>query len=454
MKQGPAKRVVMLVDNRRRDLPAASLMAYQLEQKGVECFLEPLEAYQGALAAHRPHMMIFNHLTAYHLEKYSQRLAEMGVKTAVLLNEGILYDEDTLRFNAGKFHNNAHIDCYYTWNEPHRQALIEEGFGEKTRIEVVGVPRFDFYKKPWSRVFELAGEESRNRPRVLFCTNFVCSKFNDLPKEEGDKFFAAWKDRIPLYKDYWPAIQSQHRSRSKVFEFLDALVSADEFDIVLRPHPNEAHPLYYEWYDRLTDEQREYVTLDMKTNVTTRILDCDIEISCETCTTAIEAWLAGKPTVELTFEKYPLWYHEEHGAANVSCKSPSEIVDVVKEQLSTFDPSDPPVSRVNHLRKWCHSVDGTASQTFAAAVAAYLEGVGEPDWGKLTLADMRRSIKLKALSQLGLPYHYNPFLPLKRAMMKERYAIKSFAYHKSISPRAVSQMRSELHRALAGKERI
>lgn len=445
-----SKRVVMLVDNRRRDLPAATLMAYQLEQEGVTCHLEPLEAYQGVLAAHRPHLIIFNHLTAFHLEQYSKRLAQMGVKTAVLLNEGILYDEGTMKFNAGKFHNKAHIDFYYCWNEPHRQALIAEGFGETTTIEVVGVPRFDFYKRPWSRIFESTETGTpRKRPQVLVCSNFVCSKFGDLPKEEGDKFFAAWADRIPLYADYWKSIKSQHRSRAKFFDFLDALVAANEFDIVLRPHPNEAHPLYHEWYARQSAATKEYVTLDLKTNVTTRILGCDLEISCETCTTAIEAWIAGKPTVELTFEKNPLWYHEEHGVANVACGDPAEFVDTVRQQLADFDPASPPPARVEHLRKWCSNIEGTSCQTFAKAVARGLKDVSEPDWSQLTGSDRRRALKLRLMQALGFPYHFNPFLPIKAMLRPQKYAIKKFAYGKSIRPKDVSEMRHKIEATLS-----
>ena len=292
-------RVVLLVDSKTRDLPVAALIAHHLDRLGVDCLLEPLEAYRAVLAAHRPDMIIFNHLTASHLVKFSQKLAEMGVLTAVLSNEGINYDPDDLKFNSGKHHSGAHIDWFFCWNEPHRQALLELGFGARTRIEVVGVPRFDFYFEPWSRAFFQTKAVNRGKPRVLVCTNFSLAKFAELPRHHGDKLFAAWKDRIPIYQDYWRAIEGHATASRRILDHLDALVKAGDFDIVLRPHPREAVDRYAVWLAALPADQRARVTLDATSAITPLILGCDLEISCETCTTALESWIANKPAIVL-----------------------------------------------------------------------------------------------------------------------------------------------------------
>src|SRR6185295_9956286 len=138
---------------------------------GVQCHLEPLESYRGALAAYRPEMIIFNHLTASHLVAYSKRLAEMGVLTAVLTNEGITYDRDLLRFIVGSHHTTAHVDYFLSWNGQMKQAMEELGVNRDARVEVVGIPRFDFYAKPWSKLFEQPRPAGETLPRVLFCTN-------------------------------------------------------------------------------------------------------------------------------------------------------------------------------------------------------------------------------------------------------------------------------------------
>ena len=174
-------RVVVLVDSRLRDLAVATLIAHHLDRLGVDCFLEPLEAYRAVLGAYRPNLILFNHLTAGHLVAYSKRLAGMGVLTAVLPNEGILYDPYDLKFSAGAHHSGAHIDYFFCWNEPHRAAIVENAL-PGAHVEAIGVPRFDFYFEPWSRAFRVAGRRPRSRPRILLCTNFLYAWFWKRPR--------------------------------------------------------------------------------------------------------------------------------------------------------------------------------------------------------------------------------------------------------------------------------
>ena len=208
--------VVVLVDDRKRDLPLAALIAHQLDALGVACHLEPLEAYRAVLAAYRPAMIVFNHLNASHLVAYSRRLTRMGVLTAVLPNEGIVYNEEQMRYISNRHHHGAHIDYFYCWNEPHRDALREAGFGKRSRLEVVGVPRFDFYFEPWSRIYRGAARRGRSRPQVLLCTNFQIAKFYELPRAQADKFFSAWSKLITLYRVFWGAVVAYYRASQGV----------------------------------------------------------------------------------------------------------------------------------------------------------------------------------------------------------------------------------------------
>ena len=271
-------RVVVLVDDRKRDLMVASLIAFQLERRGVRCFLEPLEAYQGVLAAHRPDLILFNHVSASHLVAYTQRLAKMNIKTAVSLNEGLCYDDDERAYNAQKHHQAAHIDLYFTWNQPFYSSLIESGFDAET-IQVVGNPRHDFYFSPWSRAFESHKRSSCDKPLILVCTNFGLVDFYDLPRSEADKFFAPWKDRIPYLRDYMSLIKAHHNYRKAVLPHLEALLSSGEFNVILRPHPRERLDFYHSWMAKLDDRQKKLIRIDADTNITSLLLACDLVVS-------------------------------------------------------------------------------------------------------------------------------------------------------------------------------
>ncbi len=440
------RHVVILVDDRTRDLMIASLLAHHLEALSIVAHLEPLEAYQGCLAAWRPDLILFNHLTASHLAAYSRRLHEMGVLTAVLPNEGILYDQEEMRFNSGRHHTDAHIDLFFCWNEQHRLALCESGFGAKSRIEVVGVPRFDFYIEPWSRLCQRRHLTLRQRPNLLLCTNFSTAKFLELPREHGDRFFAPWKDRIPLYNDYWAAIEAHFKGRTRVLDFIRELVADGRYDLTLRPHPREEEGFYEAFLAALPAEQRALITLDHDSSITELILECDLQLSIETCTTALESWIAGKPTVEIDLDRHPLWYSQEAAACGLACSDPVKLVPMVDQALNSPPPPQLVTRRRAHVQKWCSATDGKATERMARVLADTLAKKVPTDWSSLTMADQRRALKLKLLHKLGLAYHFDPFMPLKRMLFGDRHAMKDYSYRKSIRPADVKEFRRQIRR--------
>ncbi len=438
------RNVVILIDNKTRDLDVAALIAHHLSRFDIECHLEPLEAFRGALATYRPEMIIFNLLTASHLVEYSKRLSEMGVLTAVLPNEGILYDEETLRFNAGRNHNEAHIDYFFCWNEAHRKALIAEGFDQNTRVEVVGVPRFDFYFKPWSDLVLRPKTPATSRPRILVCTNFMTAHFCDLPRGEGDKFFGAWAQYIPLYQDYWRGYENHKKGRQRSLDFLEALIRSDRFEITLRPHPMEDANFYRSWIEKLSSAQRAHLHFDTKNGISGLILDCNLEISCETCTTALEAWIANKPTIELIFERDPLWYREIQGKANVPCDNPESLPDLIDQQLRNPISPEMREARKQHLKDWCAVPNGNSSLRIAEVVRDALERKRPADWSKLTFNDYRRAFKLKGKQKMGVAYHFDPMLTIKYALFPRQYNIRNYVQQKSITPSDVSEARKRI----------
>jgi len=429
--------VVILVDNKRRDLPGIALIAHHIRALGVECRLEPLESFRAALGAYRPGMIVFNHVFASHLAAWTKRLAEVGVLTAVLSNEGMYLREDDLEFNSGRYHADAHIDYFFSWNRVHRDGLKKTGVFQNSNIEVVGVPRFDYYFKPWSDLLERPLSGPKTKPRILACTNFVLSRFYKLPREHADRFFLAWVTRMPRYKDYWGAIESHWKSQRRFLEYIKPLVASGKYEIVLRPHPSEARAIYDKWLAELNPEERARIIYDTNANISAQILDCDLEISGESCTTAVESWIAGKPTVELVFDKHLLLFSDERSAGNVHCESASEIVRIVDEQLA--NPSQPQLREIrkNYLEKWCASPDGNACRRVAEVAVAAVKAKKPADWSKLQFVDYRRALKLRATRAIGEAYHFSPLLPLKSFLFEKRYTIRKFTYDKSIKPRDV-----------------
>jgi len=445
------KKVVLLVDNRTRDLAVSSLIAHHLGQLGVEAELQPLEAYRAVLAAFKPAMVITNHLTASHLVRWSHRLKELGVLVGVLPNEGISYDEDDLRFAAGRYHNKAHIDHFFTWNEAHRAALRAAGFDNSTQIHVVGVPRFDFYFQPWSRLFALE-PIARSRPQLLCCTNFVFAKFQDLPRVEGEKILQVFR-RQPKYQDKnpWELVEVNHRCRQQTLQFFEELLATPQFDLVLRPHPHEAADFYRAWAERLPAKLHPRLRIDSTSNITKLILECDAEISCETCTTALESWIAGKPTVELVLERHPAYFHPDVGALNNLCDKPEQLAKIVERTLREPPSAAVQAARREHLHKWCSAPSGQSAEAIAKIIH-HAVTAARPPFGRLTANDYRRGLMLRAFNTVGWPCNYDPLLFLKRRLFPGVYAIKQHVHDKAIRPKDITRARASIESCL-GKTR-
>ncbi len=411
------KTVVILVDNKKRDLPGCALIAHHLEERfRINCELQPLEAWRSCLEAFRPGYVLFNHLTASHLAGFSNRLAEMGVLVGVLPNEGILYSKEVLAFNAGKYHHNAHIDHYFCWNGTHGEALKAQLKGFKGEICVAGVPRFDYYFEPWKKVFETPARAAGERPRILVCTNFVFAKFKEMPAHRVDKFFSPFKDRIPSYRDYRELVEVNARCRDRVFGYLNAMLDGTDCLIDLKPHPGEFQKPYMEWFKNLSTERKARVSLRLDETIFEVMPQCDLEISCETCTTALEAWILGKPTIELVFEKHPVYFHEETAQCNRLCDSPEKLPGLIERALNDPEQADQREARAKHLARWCASPSGRSSLKVAETIAKALEVRAEPRWDLINATDRRRAVKLKLKNSVGLPYGSNPWKLLLSAL--------------------------------------
>jgi len=325
--------VVMLVDSRARDLPVATLMAHHLRELGVECFLEPLESYRAVLAAYRPGLIIFNHLTASHLAAYSRRLAEMGVLTAVLPNEGISYDAEERLFNSGQHHRDAHIDFFFCWNEPHRQTLLQLGFADGPASKSSAFQRFDFTSPRVHGFITSRPRELRPVCGSWFAPILASPSFTNCRARKATNFSPRGRTGFPSAGITGRRLRTITTHAAIFSPISTKLVNGRQIRHRAAAAPARGHATYRQWHDRLSPAQQTQVVIDSASNITSLILQCDLEISCENCTTALESWVAGKRTVELVFARNPMFFTSEHAACNVLCDNPDRLVPLVEAQL-------------------------------------------------------------------------------------------------------------------------
>ena len=423
------KTIVILVDNKRRDLPGAALIAHHLKKVGIRCELEPLGAWRSVLWAYKPDMILFNHLNAPHLEKYSQELRQRGILTAVLPNEGILYQKEILEFNASRFHNSSHIDHFFCWNHVHADAVKKTFTDKSTQVYVIGVPRFDFYFPPLAKTPRL-----NSRKKILICTNFIFSSFTEMDTAVAEHFFGRWSDAVPAYKNWKSLVSIDHAAFIKFFNFLNIVAEKTEHEIILRPHPNENHEPYKKWHHNLSDEVKQRVKYESEANIPDLILDCDLEVARDTCTTSLESWVAGKPTLDIHLLNNPIFHQEFTERLTSTCESVEDFPTMINDLLENGEPERFLEPRKEHLKKWCNTPDGHVCENFAELLKKIVSEQPNPDFSKIHFSDIRRGLRLKFLKWLGLPCTYKPLLSIQYKLNPEKYARKYQGYEKTIRP--------------------
>jgi len=437
-------RIVFLIDNKRRDLMVAGVIGRHLEEKGHKVFYEPLEATFAVLAAYRPDVIVFNHLSASHLVAYSRRLHDLGVIVAVLPNEGVAYQKESQDFLALKGYANAWIDIYFCWNRPLSEAVKRNDAGGAIQAPVVGVPRFDLYFEPFvSHWRKTCAWLDTTRPNVLVCTNYALAKYHTLPVEEADKLFRSWADSITWMKDYRGCIAVQYRNRERLFSFLQALAISERYNVILRPHPNEEADWYVRRLAEMPDRLGSRIRLAVNENITQLIVNCDLEISMDSCTTAMESWIAGKPTIDLPMESHEILTKAAVQGLNTTCDDPSALPDMVASALINPVSEELCLKRAAHLETWCSSPDGTSSLRVATFLNDVADRRGEIDYAdRLTLDDRRKALKLKILRAFGLPYNWQPQLALRGFFDPKGTFIKRRIHAKTMTPKDERAMRA------------
>ena len=438
--------VIIFVDSKPRDLMGDALMAHQLEKKGVRCMLEPLASWRACVGAWKPDLILFNHLNSAHLTNFSQQLKSWGILAGVLLNEGIFYAEGTLEYNSQVHFDDMHCDLMLSWNITHERELVKNKIcATDEQIVTVGVPRFDFYKSPWNQVKRSTRTKS-DRPVILMNSNFSLAHYHELPDEDGDRLFAQWKDKIAIYADYRNAIIASHKGRAAFPDFVKTLIDEDKYEIIVRPHPREDPKFYLSWYNSLDEQQKKHVRLSMKEEICDVILSCDLEISCENCTTTLEAWLAGKPTIGLTFEKHPFFFTPEICCMQPECSEPETLVQLLDEALAKPDQLKFQDARRKHVEKWVYKEDGKSSERAADAIVKMLEQRKSPKDIKLDFPNKRRGLKLRILSALNEPSNSQPKHFIKNLFFGKRgkQTIRYRDYLKAIRPSDVKEARNAI----------
>lgn len=383
----PNKKVIFLLDNPLRDLPGLVLIASQCAENNIDVYLVPMNlAYYNRLEEVLricPDAILMNYLRVSN-SGFVKSINQLGIPIFVLDTEGgMLTDCSIYTRNLDKLRDLYRIIVrYFSWGRTLADFLVEKQAYRPQQVQITGSPRHDFYVKPWKAV-ALKGNDFPTAPDraqiILLNSNFptINPAFQDARSE---------KDNLVrlhgLTEEEAEGIcRTQEQALKDFVEIANTL--AREFPkatVVFRPHPFESE----EPYKRLLD-RRENLVLIKKGTVDGWILKSACVVQ-RGCSTAIEAGIAGVPTLS------PLWVpmHLPQPAAesvSVPCSSLSSLVDSVRSVLAgTFEVPNAAKENIGLVvENWFHCRDGQAHHRVAGGLveAVQLGGLSKETAGKV-----------------------------------------------------------------------
>lgn len=322
-------RIAIVVAWPLRDLPGAVLTAFELCQRGAICYLVPHQDGLGDLWALAPDFVLLPSIRQY-LAPRVRDMAAAGMQFGVLDVEQSIYRDHAEYANTLWKEPELTRDarCFCMWGPDVTEYTIDEGLFHAHQVHVTGCPRFDFYAEPLSSVYRttIRPDSMPDRPLILINTNFTIANFNkssyELMAERFEQNFGISRDQVDAWRE------QESAAMDETIDLAGRLVTDyPDVDVVLRPHPQERVDTYL---NRLGDRSNVQVTNEGP--VMSWLFQAEAVIQ-RSCTTAIEAGLAGVPAIS------PAWIPDSHmypipEAVSLKCADYAALRSLLDDRLA------------------------------------------------------------------------------------------------------------------------
>lgn len=364
------KTILICVDHKWRDLPSSSYLKILLEKKGYDVKLVREQLIEYYIEGYNPYAVIFGHLYDPKRQNFAINLSNRNIKVFLLPTEGIPTLKTYREFASGRFNNLSGVETQFCWND--EMAHIVAKNETLKSVETVGVPRFDFYHKDLKKIFK---EKSHlclqygikpNLPIITFATNFTQAQFHTKNKDFFIKDsktlgYDSVKDKDHINVSDMPKSDFESRELTMNF-FLDAVEYFDNYNFIIKTHPAEDFTFYQNFINEKCSRFKDRIALINKEYIWDILNISNIQFS-RSCTTAVESWLLGLPTIELRLNKNEWYISEDFSSGSFLAKNKSKAFKLIKK-LSN-DSSIPNIllnKRKLFFEKWCYKIDGSSTE--------------------------------------------------------------------------------------------
>lgn len=367
------KTILISVDHKWRDLAGYVYAKALLQHKGYRVILVRNNFEEYYCDVYNPCAVVMIHLYDPAKQVVIKRMKQRGITVLLMPTEGIPTIEGVYKLAAGYFCDLSGVDTHFLWNREMRRIMLEGNVLDEQRLCVVGVPRFDFYRDPLRRILpsreELAHRFSlpAGQPVITWTTNFTHASFHT---HNRDFLHNDWKKlQVDRCLDADDVARRDHASREMYFDQVVRLVSElQNVSLLIKLHPSEDHTWFHSRVATLAPAVRENIRVVTQQYIWDVLNGTDVLLA-RSCTTAVEAWLLDKPTIELHMNPDE-WYHsDQHASGSNEVASYDELKKWTVHYLDrgVID-DDIRRCREQFISKWCDRCDGRSTQRFVTKI--------------------------------------------------------------------------------------
>ncbi len=380
-------RVLLLADHKWRDLPGLAYLKVCLEdQCNIEVFSAPVPCFDIAMFKVKPHLVLFNHMNGA-ANHYMARFAKAaGSLVGVLPNEGKPTDGNMVRYIGGEQSDLSLVDLWMNWGEGMNSAMKHMGRIAPDRLRITGGPRFDFYVPPLQTLliskedFEKKHGITPGRPIVSWATNFTLAHhvsrntLEFLQKDHKDLGMAKYLPNIV------ESAKKEYEVREKTLHILkDTAKTFPHVNFLLKPHPNEETNTYEEFVQNCKQHNILNIYLITEEFIWNLLKNASVHIH-RLCTTGIESWLMGVPSINFHLEDYAAWDTKKGGPSQESLTGDDHVTDFnslverIRFYLNKGEMAqDKLAAQQAFIQKWFFRVDGNSASRCAQEITDCLE---------------------------------------------------------------------------------
>ncbi len=376
------KRILLISVFKYRDLPGLILLKVLLEKKGNAVLIvnhADTNLLRYYIHKFRPNLIVFPQIK-YSIFAKNFGLKEKKIGAVYILSEGEQFFKEFNLGNAGKFLDLSESDVFFTWNEKIKKYIKTHKTIPLGKCFLGGVPRFDFYREPFSKIILPKNEfcsiynMNPDKPIISWSTNFGYIEIEN-DKERLDSFVKnMYRDGFqapPVFKDMPHIVESEIKSRKLGMDCIINLAKKfPDAYIVIKVHPGETN----HWYvDQVKNSGLNNIRIIQFEHIWNVLNATSVHLH-RSCTTGVEAWFLDKPTVELRLNKEDWFFFKKLAQGSDVIYSYNECESAVKKYLAGTKVSSKQKIMRNHIIQDLYfKIDGKRAEFHSNIIHQWLK---------------------------------------------------------------------------------